>query len=355
MKIHTLELGITGIGMVTSVGHDARTACAAIRAGISRPSPLHEHMTTSIADHESVPLIGHPIVPLTNGFLSVGRWLQLCHHALRDLLGPLDSQTAAATPSLGRTAIYVWLPDLDSPRFEYDDGVRPQRIPQAFVAPLLAATGIADDLGLVEIRAYGRAGFAALLVEAEHALRSGAARVVILAVDSYVDAHALLWLDEAERLKYDNNPVGLVPGEAAVAVCLELCGREHPERRMARITQAGAVDSEPDHVADRRGLGKVLAAMLDEHVSGLYTDLNGEAWRALAHGFALTQLPAQLASSLAVHHVAGELGDTGEVSALLNLALVARSLQRGYARGRAALVVANADDGAVACVRIERV
>ena len=44
------------------------------------------------------------------------------------------------------------------------------------------------------------------------------ARAVVLAVDSLVDEPALLWLAESNRLKEDENPVGLVPGEGGGGV-----------------------------------------------------------------------------------------------------------------------------------------
>jgi 3-oxoacyl-[acyl-carrier-protein] synthase-1 len=337
MKVYELDLEVTALGMVTSVGHDARTACAAIRAGISRPGPIHDHVTTDIADHESVPLLAHPVVPITNGFSSVGRWLQLCRYALRDLLEQLEPRSRA------RTAVYVWLPELDHPRFEHDDRTRPERMQEALVAPLISSDAVV-------LWPRGRSGLATLLAEVEHTLRSTAERVLILAVDSYVDAHALLWLDQHHHLKHDDNPVGLAPGEAAVAVCLEP-GRH--DSRSVRITRASEDHDEPSEPASGRALGRVLVELLDEHVGELYTDLNGEPWRAEARGLAFTALPPELARAVTVHHVAANIGDTGEVSALLNLGLAARSYQRDHARGRAAVVVANSDDGAVAAARLE--
>lgn len=350
MRLYPVELEITAAGMVTSVGHDARTACTAIRAGISRSAPIHEHLITSLADHEDTPLLGHPIVPITNGFLSVGRWLQMCRYALRDLLAQLGTNAQRS-----QTAIYFWLPNLDGPRFEHDQGARLERMREALVAPLLATAAIAPPC-VVEIRAHGRAGFAALLTEAEHALHSIAQRVIIIAVDSYVDPHALMWLAQADRLKDDENPVGLIPGEAAVAVCLARSGRDrhHSQPCWARITRAGDAGDMADDQSRGRALGHLLGELLDGEVAELYSDLNGETWPAQALGLSLSFAPPDVAKALTVRHVAAELGDTGEVSAILNLCIAARSLQRGYARGRAALVSAQSIEGPAVSVRVER-
>lgn len=352
MNVQSLNLEITGIGMVTSLGHDAKTACAAIRAGLSRPNPIHEYSTTGLADHESVPLLGHPVVPITNGFSSVGRWLQLCRHALHDLLAQLDARDHGRNP--GRTLTFLCLPEVDGPRFEHDDRVQPERLRETFVAPLLTAVPNVGPAAATELRCRGRAGLAALLGEVELVLRSVAERVIVVAVDSYVDSHALMWLGQIRRLKHDDNPVGLIPGEAAVAVCLELGRRGHSEGPWARITRVGEAHQNPDLHETGRSLGRLLAHLLDEDSRDLYTDLNGESWRAQVQGVAWTGIPPRLAATTKIHHIAAEVGDTGEVSAWLNLAVAARSLQRGYARGPAVLVAASSEHGDVAGARLER-
>lgn len=69
-----------------SVGAVEDAACAAIRAGISRPAPLDEAEVLGLDSATTVPLTGHPITPLTDGFVDVARWVQMAVRAFADLV-----------------------------------------------------------------------------------------------------------------------------------------------------------------------------------------------------------------------------------------------------------------------------
>ena len=76
-------LNVTGIGMVSSLGLDVVTSCAAARAGIVRAQELD----VQIVDRETqdlVPVVGH-VIPLTQGFTHTGRLLRIAQLALADL------------------------------------------------------------------------------------------------------------------------------------------------------------------------------------------------------------------------------------------------------------------------------
>ncbi len=64
------RLAITGLGMITSVGHDVETACASIRCGINRASSL-ETLTLDEEDTEEVPMTGHQLSGITDGYKGV--------------------------------------------------------------------------------------------------------------------------------------------------------------------------------------------------------------------------------------------------------------------------------------------
>ena len=72
-----MNLAITAAGLVTSVGFDVHASCAAIRAGVRRPRPIDEEKVLDLASSKAIPLTGHPIHTLTDGFVSTGRWLQM--------------------------------------------------------------------------------------------------------------------------------------------------------------------------------------------------------------------------------------------------------------------------------------
>ena len=77
---------IRAIGMVSSLGLDWRTACAAARAGLRRAAPVEGLETSSEVDGEDEQTIGHAVTLLTHGFEGGARLLRLLAGGLQDLL-----------------------------------------------------------------------------------------------------------------------------------------------------------------------------------------------------------------------------------------------------------------------------
>ena len=102
----------------------------------------------------------------------------------------------------------------------------------------------------------GSAGFLALLKEAEALLKDGRCTAVVAGVvDSLVSPEALAWLDEHDRLKTPEMPIGLTPGEAAAFVVLET--ESTAEKRKARIrARVGHVTYLHSRVDDSMDLGE---------------------------------------------------------------------------------------------------
>ena len=58
--ILSTPIAITGRGMVSSLGNDVRTSCAAARAGLVRPGELDYFQDLSSGDGEDVGVTGYP-------------------------------------------------------------------------------------------------------------------------------------------------------------------------------------------------------------------------------------------------------------------------------------------------------
>src|SRR5258706_14939460 len=97
-------LSVVAAGLASSVGSRRATACAAIRAGITRAIATTELGTVDPKSLELVPLVAHPIQPLAEGFYRLGRWLRLACSSLEDLRqdgGPeLDESRAWSATSV---------------------------------------------------------------------------------------------------------------------------------------------------------------------------------------------------------------------------------------------------------------
>ncbi|MEX1365912.1 MAG: hypothetical protein AB1Z98_22485 [Nannocystaceae bacterium] len=355
---------ITALGAVTSVGLDAATTCASIRAGITRPSELEGHQSMDYLGYDVAPTTGHVVPNITRGFSNVGRWLQLASAAIEDLCASASLPRPADDRRFWEaTAAYLVLPEMDS-RFGLDPYCHEERLPGAFRDPLLRRVAEVFAPKWTTVLAKGRVAVFEVLRSIQWQ-PSGPERVVIVATDSLADATALSWLDHEGRLKNDMNPVGLSPGEASVALMLE--EPRTAERRGATtqaVAYAVATDLDPERSAERGaggvGLGRATTdvleqASLHEHgAASTVTDLNGEVWRARELAAAQQRVGHHRWTSDRMMLPALSTGDPGAAMSALQLAVASRALQRGYAGGSSVLVTSSERRGRVAAAIIGR-
>jgi len=311
-------------------------------------------------DFKEVPLIGHPVHALTRGFSNVGRWLQLAPRAVADLCFSGSLPTPRKNPGFWeRTRCVVALPVLDE-RFAPDPRCLNGAIESSFLSPFGEAVHELMAPSQISLHPRGRSGvFECLTTARKWIERREAERVIVVSVDSLVDASALGWLMEDDRLKTDENAVGLVPGEAGAAVLLEdpAAATARGARVLAQlggVATAGEPQSFRDgHLPSGRALAKVIEELrgalgAKETMAGLLiSDLNGESWRAHELGCA----------QAAVSHIAWDrfqlvlpvrsTGDAGTATAGIQLAVACQALSRAYAGGGHILVICSDEHGSV--------
>jgi 3-oxoacyl-[acyl-carrier-protein] synthase I len=356
------DIDITAFGLLTSVGHDAVQACAAVRAGITRPAGVDGFVSYDAAEARVLPGTGHPLTPITNGFTGTARWLQMAPRALQDLIRNGDLPGAEHSAFWAATGMVVMIPDLEHERFEFDERCQSASIHRTFLAPLASWTRDRMPVKSSVLSPTGRVGLPDLLERWRDVVdEMQVERIIVVSVDSYLCPFALDWLGDTNQLKTDLNPAGLVPGEAAAALLLEPArARSHrtqtPCATIVRAASAKDKDAEdPDGPPRGGALAGVLAAVMDSTTLDVYVDLNGQPWRANEYGLARVQLAAQgVRHAFTVHHPASELGDTGAASVVVNTVLAARSLQRGYAAGGQVAVAASMDGGRVGGLALRR-
>lgn len=355
------SLAITAFGMTTAVGHDAATSCASIRAGISRAQPIVE---AKVLDPDAQLLIaatGHAVWGLTDGASAVARWLNLAESAIDDLCQSAKLPDANDHEFWSRTAVALITPVLDDDRLLFSLFTHPLMITESYVEPLLAAVGKPFIKSHVYLLSEGRTGALRALADAENLFARGEVdRLLVLAADSYLDGFSLQWLNESERLKAAEQPTGLMPGEAAVALMIE---RAVGQACKARIRTA-VVDQESGDYANgerrhgralARGLRNALKADATQPFAGdLLVDLNGEAWRAYEFGAALAQLSSEQLGAFRSVIPAMSTGDVGAASSLLAIAMAARAFERGYASAETALVASTSYSGRVGAALLNR-
>lgn len=354
-----VRLAITGLGMVSTVGYDVVSACAALRAGITRPAPL-DFQVASSEDLAVEAVTGHPLVGVTDGFSGLGLHVHLASLALRDLLtyGRLD---ASDTRFWRDTALWV---GTSPPRIaEEEDGEALQRLLDArLCAELVRRVGLAISPDHQWPVPRGHTSVLSAVAEAAEALAHGRVRrALVLGVDSLVGEDELRWLAFHRRLKTPERPVGLMPGEAAAALLLE----SETEARRRQAVPAGLVTAveflnppreirdEPPGLLLARAIEATVARVSRVHT--IYGDLNGEEWRARQWGTALVRFAQQPPfQGVRQSWPATSLGDTGAASGAIHLALACRTFLRNPASGDTALVWSQADSGAVASALVRR-
>lgn len=351
------DLVVSGIGIVSSVGRDAVTACASVRAGLERRAPVGGAVALAVDGHEVVAVAGHPVRPLTDGFASVARWLQLAPEAFRDLARTLPGRDDAAF--WRATRVLTVLPDPDEDRWAHDPLVSAEALHGSFLAPLYRTLGLPVPDPRDRVTAAGRVGLVQILAGADELLSAARAdRLVVVAVDSLLDGASLDGLGADGRLRAADSPEGLAPGEAAVALLVERreAARARAAAPLAALSGAVALRPQSDHLFDFVAAGRVLGDALRVCLTrpghppaadvSLAADLNGEAWKSKAYGHAFSRVPVDARPGLEWTVSATAVGDLGAATSAFDVALAARALQRGYAPSRATAVAACSDDGA---------
>ena len=361
-------LSVTAVGAVSSVGLDAFTTCASIRAGVSRPAPIPGLVDVEPESQALEAVNGHPVDTLGDGFVGPARWLQLLQPCLLDVcrngdLPPWDDQAF-----WGGTVVFLVLPYLDDERYYPNPRCTPRGIHGALVAPFRRGLRGEFNPRSIQLLPRGRIGIYEIITQF-HRMRqtSGCERVLVLAVDSWLDGPSLTYLMTMGRLKSNANPVGLMPGEGAFAVLLEP-PRTAQARRAARgpvIRRCGHGQEPHCLLAGERSDGVGLAAQLIRVLRGVspaldypihVLDLNGEAWRGAEWGSTVVRLEDNGVNVSAGRQWLPALcvGDVGAGSSVLGIIVAVRAFARNYAPDGAVLVSSSDEHGDVGAMLIER-
>lgn len=352
---------ITALGAVTSVGYDAITSCASIRAGIARPTSIDEFTVLDHLEQEPIAVVGHPVALLTRGFSHVGRWLQMAAPAVEDLCRSARLPGVDDRAFWQATLCLVILPMLDEPRFlEAEQGEDDAALEREFVTPLAARVAHVFRPKRFALMTRGRVGVLEAFGLAHEHFRAGHyERVVVLATDSLLDDASLTDLVRQGRLKEDTNPIGMVPGEGSIAFMIEepRVAKSRGATLIARIASVATAHESNCFAVGKQSLGESLAQAIGRAltVSGTplpfvhapITDLNGEKWRAQEYGHAMVRVPQAQWNSTSVEAPASSVGDLGTAMTALQIILAGRSLTRGYAVGGGVLVTASDEAGEV--------
>lgn len=354
------------MGLACALGTDAVAACAAARAGLSRPQPLPGRVVVDPESGEAVPVIGHPVSHLTRGFAGAGLLARIAALALRNLASrtELSARDFAETPlvlALGsgyylnaaerieeERPIEDALPPEVEQSAEWKESVARMAVPRMFAHAQLQAPRRA------ELLFQDHAAFGAALHRAAEVLEEpGVRQCLVGAVDSYCDPDVLEALATLGALATPENPVGLAPGEGAAFLIVE---RVASRRAIALLGAPGIVTGGPHALAPGGGASCTrLAHAIDEALGNAAEPRcamsmgthSGSSWSAAEWGRALVAVPRWANET---RHVfpAVSFGDTGAAASALATCASIHAFARGYAGGDAVMVWASSPAGAKA-------
>ncbi|TCM86473.1 beta-ketoacyl synthase N-terminal-like domain-containing protein [Rhodovulum steppense] len=329
-------LSILAAGMVTAVGLDAPSSCAALRAR------LDGFCETRFAGPGGDWLIGAP-VPLPRNWVGEKRLAHLAAGAIAELF-------EAVPGAAGQAALILCLPEEERPG-------RPLRDAAGLAARIGGIVGIPPRTR-TQIVAHGRPSGLVALRQAGRMLAEGAAdHVVVAGVDSYLTAPAIAYYHGKRRLLTAENANGFLPGEAAAAV---LCGRAGAGLRLAGLGLArekaflyNGLDAEgldlplrgdgmTEAYAQALGAAGVGLAQIDYRIA----DLIGEQYWFRQTALAALRLERGRSEFQDLWSPAESLGNVGAAVVPLMIGMALCAARKGYAGGDPVLIEASSDDGA---------
>ncbi len=331
-------IDIAGCGMVTAVGLDAPSSCAAMRAR------LDGFRETRFAGQADDWLVGAE-VPLPRNFIGEKR---MAHMAAAAICECLDLRPDARE---ARTQLILCLAEPDRPG-------RPVR-DSAALARRIGEIVEMDPRVKTRVVEHGRPSGIVALDQARRALNDGIADFVVIAgVDSYLTTLSVAHYLAERRLLTPENADGFVPGEAAAAIICTRAGKG--PMRLASLGLAreqafiyNGLDEDGAHLPMKAD-GMTAAYRQCFQDAGIemrqlgyrISDLIGESYYFKQAALASIRLLRDRHDFQDLWSPAESVGNVGAAVVPMMLGMALTASVKGYDAGDPVLVEASADDGA---------
>lgn len=359
---------VTGIGMATSLG-TAQISCAAARAGLSGISLSEDVFVNDAETGETAAIQVCQIEGLCNGLDRMARCSVMGEIAVRDLAQSENLPDLSAIPAIVCVSNeYYWrehylkelLPSRDSLPFALEETLDfeiTSRLEnyQNKLVPLISKL---SNVPLNETSVVFTTGAQAHPIQILDSLLTKFVAdemqsCLLILLDSMIDERSLHCIDGLGLVKDANNPIGVIPGEASVAMLVERY--DAAKQRQAEIL--GAISDcafKVDHnhrFSDTPITGKILAdtilEIVDEDVIGtvgeMIGNLNGDMWRAKEWGGSLTRLPTRI-GELPGRSPSQHFGETGVCDSAIAIAMGLHDFARKGVKHNL-LIWSSGDDG----------
>jgi 3-oxoacyl-[acyl-carrier-protein] synthase-1 len=331
------RVAIVSAGMVTAVGLDAPSSCAAMRVGITGFVDTHFL-------YGGEWLIGAP-VPLEGASRGREKHLRMLVSALRECL--------ASTRGVSASEIPVFLAVAENDRPGRLDGLDDTLLHEAG-----ARLGIAFHPDSAVLPGGRTAGVKAL-DQARRAVQRGHPYSVVAAVDGFLNGATLTAYDRRRRLITAKNTDGFIPGEAAAAILVGPCSASDAEDELCCLGIGFAKESatvESEEPLRGEGLAEAFRqALANAGIDWTRVDYQIAAISGEQYGFKEAALAALKTVRPVKHgfdlwHPSDCIGEVGAAAVPCMLGVALAAARKRYAPGPGVLCFAGADSGRRAAV-----
>lgn len=326
-------VSIIASGMVTAVGLNAPSTCAAIRCAIDNCSE------TRFMDNGGEWIIGAQ-VPLEQPWRGLPKLVHMAAPAIRECLAHVGSVKPEMIPLLLCVA-------------EKERPGRLAGLDDQLFNDIEAELGVHfhPSSGVI---ARGRVAGALALAEARRLIYQQRIPFCIIAgTDTYLVAATLDGYQKADRLLTSQNSNGFIPGEAGTAVLIGPPGKtREPELLCIGLgvgQEKATIDSDEPLRAD--GLVAAFRAAFAEagrtidDLDFRLTDSNGEQYWFKEAALAMTRTLRARKERFQIWHPADCIGETGAAIGPCTLAVALASTRKRYSPGPGILFHFGGDDG----------
>jgi 3-oxoacyl-[acyl-carrier-protein] synthase I len=326
-------LAIVGSGMVTGVGFDAPSSCAAIRCAIDN------FTETRFVDRAGEWIVGSQ-VQLEHPWRGLDKLVHMIVPAIRECLVQARGVPPNSIPLL------LCVAERDRPGRL--DGLEDDLFRRILVQ---LGTEFHSHSAIVPL---GRVGGAVAMGRASQLLYTEQVPLCLIAgVDSLLVGASLSAFEGRERLLTSKNSNGFIPGEGAAAILVARPQRSgEPELvclGMGRGQESATIESDKPLRAD--GLVEALKNTIANAGRTLgsadyrITDSNGEQYWFKEAALAVTRILRERKENYFIWHAADCIGETGAGAGPAALAVALAAARKGYAPGPGVLCHFGSDDG----------
>lgn len=332
--MNVMPLAIGSYGLVTGVGLDAPSSCAAIRCAIDN------FQETRFMDSSGEWILASEVT-LEQPWRGKTKLIKMAAMAVKECLAGEAWVKPEATP------LILCLPE-------------PERVGRVIDGDNQFFHELCVELerefhAKSRVISQGHVGFATALLRARNLIQEGVAQQVLIAgVDGFLVGPTLAHYEEQERLLTSQNSNGFIAGEAAGAVLVQAPGKSSNSQLLCLGIGYGNEQSTvyaEDIPLRGDGMAQAIRSALSEAGWDMgatdfrITDISGEQYAFKEAALALLRVLRQRKVFYDIWHPADCVGEVGAAIGPIVLGVLLAAMHKGYSSGNNVLAHFANDEG----------